>query len=994
MYSARDLTEVCHRNDFLYDLARTHEALASHRLRQTYLFDRSAAERLTHFVEAVLTSAPAWPSDVSGIEMELLVRAAEIAETVARAPGIDVDVRRLRLRAALLYELAGLPMMAAAVIADGDVPPILLDFFRRTSIFKSLGVEFAVSHEQRAYSDDQITGFALGAEAVGLAAIEHNSEADLGHVTTQLQQVAHRVRLDWSVTELNAFTRILDRRKRNATILNVSSVLVPDLMSTSFPAELWDNQRQAIEAGLLDEAFDAWSFASPTGTGKTFIARLLIMDALTKQPDARVLYIVPSKALVYQVNRDLNRALNAVGITVQAITPRLVDLQSDESSVSDDASVLVLTPEKADLLLRIGTPFLADVGLTVIDEAHHIEADTRGVLLEFYLWRLRMLTADTNRYVFLSAVAPNVRSLAEWMGQRPGGEVADKRATRMKVGVFRYRKEGSRWRGYIDYVDGTVNKVIAGTPDRTSSNAGIAQLAEKLAVAGPVLVVAKGKGTAESIAKKLMTVAPIPLRREQLARPEYRRLDSRLEREMYSAVPLRELIANGIAYHHAGLPPRVREAVEDAISAGIITYVVATTTLAEGVNFPFSSVIVQSLATPQFPVEAGKPRSYRLLSVRNFWNIAGRAGRPGYDPEGQVILFEPSLGLQHVNAVIDPYVNPSLKSIQPVESALAKGLRTIADLLRDHGIHESHLSNVILADTLPKDVRGAINLVRVGIAHARASGVDASADQIIDSTYAGSFLSGAYRSAAARIVDQQLTVVDTYLEQDDSPPLRLVAELGLSLETLDALQQHVRDLPDWQFETMIGCVLGGRMIPKRAQWVVGPVMTLMGSPDGTSLSPWMRDIVMDWIAGMPFSALPAISLGGKKSSLEDLIRIIYSEVQYLLPWGLFALDRFTEEEAERRGMSYDRTVAKLSHLVDAGVPNFSALRLVNAGFERVDATRIATMYDKANAESTIDLGAWLRAVPLDLLARYVRGPDRRPTDYDFERLIREYEAKP
>ncbi|MCB0880524.1 MAG: DEAD/DEAH box helicase [Thermoleophilia bacterium] len=986
MFSVDELSTTCDRTDFLRDMAHANAALASHRLRQPYDFAPDAAERLTHFVEAVLVSAPSW---TDGAGQTLLESAAQIAETISRAPGVNVDSQRLRLRSALLYELAGLPMMAAAVIDDRDVPRILIDFFRRKSFFRSLGVEFAIDHDQRTYSDDQVTSFALGAEAVRLGMLEQNSDAELGLVTKQLERVASGLSLDWSVTELRAFTEILHRRARNATVRNVRQGLVPRLMETSFPAELWDNQRHAIQAGLLDETFDAWSFASPTGTGKTFIARLLIMDGLAKQPNARVLYIVPSKALVYQVTRDLSRALEPVGITVQAVTPRLADLESDESGATDDANVLVLTPEKADLLLRIGVPFLSDVALTVVDEAHHVEADTRGVLLEFYLWRLRMLTGNTNRYVFLSAVAPNVKSLAEWMGTHPGGDVVDKRATRMKVGVFRRRKEGSRWRGFIDYTDGTVNKVISGTLDRSSSNAGIAQLAVQLAVAGPVLIVAKGKGTAESIAKKLLDVDHVPLTREQLVTPEYRRLDSRLEREMYASVPMRQLVAHGIAYHHAGLPPRVREAVEDAIGRGLIKYVVATTTLGEGVNFPFSSVIVQSLATREFP-EAGKPASYRVLSVRNFWNIAGRAGRPGYDAEGQVILFEPSLGLEHVNAVLEPYTDPSIKSIAPVESALAKGLRTIADLISTDGLAETQLGEVKLATGLPRDVQGAVNLIRVGVAHARASNVDASAEQIIDSTFASEFLTGPYRAAATRIVDQQLSVVDRYLERDDAPPLRLVAELGLSLETLDTLQDYVRKLEDGFFESMITCVVGGTMIPNRASWVVGPVMQLMSNLEGKSLSVWVRDIVMEWLSGVPFSSVKPFEIRGKAGSLEDLIRIIYSEVQYMLPWGLYALDRFAEEEADRRGMPYDRTVAKLSHLVDGGVPNFSALRLVNAGFERVDATRIAKVYNIARADSPIELGGWLRSVPLDLLARYVRGDDRRPLDYDFERLVSEY----
>src|SRR5262249_34936864 len=135
-----------------------------------------------------------------------------------------------------------------------------------------------------------------------------------------------------------------------------------------------------------------------------------------------------------------------------------------------------------------------------------------------------------------------------------------------------------------------------------------------------------------------------------------RRLDSRLSREMYSDVPMRALLKHRIAYHHAGLPPRVRIAVEEAIRARMIDFVFATTTLAEGVNFPFSTVIVQALALREAP-EKGRGARYHPVTPRSFWNIAGRAGRPGVDREGQAILFEPTLGLDKVNAVLDPYLD-------------------------------------------------------------------------------------------------------------------------------------------------------------------------------------------------------------------------------------------------------------------------------------------------------------------------------------------------
>jgi replicative superfamily II helicase len=139
-----------------------------------------------------------------------------------------------------------------------------------------------------------------------------------------------------------------------------------------FPPELWASQAHAIDAGMLDADYDAWSMAAPTGTGKTFLMRLLILQTLREHPGRKILYVVPSKALVHQVSVDLHRALDRVGVEVVSVTAQLTSLDAGEEDELAPAGVLVLTPEKADLLLRIGAKFLNEVALVIVDEAHHL----------------------------------------------------------------------------------------------------------------------------------------------------------------------------------------------------------------------------------------------------------------------------------------------------------------------------------------------------------------------------------------------------------------------------------------------------------------------------------------------------------------------------------------------------------------------------------------------------------------------------------------------
>jgi superfamily II DNA/RNA helicase len=964
------------------DAART--ALAEHRLGAESDLRPDTERRLSQLVEAVLASAPGW---TPGEAVDLILRAGEAAEALALR-GSGAYASRTRLRAALLYELAAMPMMAAAVIADSDAPQFLIDFFKRRHAFGSLGDEIRLNGDIDRPAPNALLRLAACEDALSLAEYQHDEPSGLRLHSDALREMAGRFELDLTVTDTAAFEQVVRRRSQRSTHRHAPRGLLDSLGSIGFPPELWDGQAQALDAGLLDHSHDSWGLAAPTGTGKTFLARLLVLDALARAPTGKVLYLVPTNALIHQVSSDLDASLKPVGTTVMAIRPQITALDNDEATEVADASVLVLTPEKADLLLRIGAEFLTEVKLVVVDEAHHIEDGTRGVLLELYMARLRSKLAQSARFVLLSAVAPNIREITDWIGQKPGFILLKQRATRMKVGIYKVEKNGHFNGGVIDYTDGTKLELFERGASRQQQD-GLVQLAERLGAAGPILVVAQGKGTTEKLARALCSrMVDSGLREldaDKLQSPVMARLDSRLEREMYAGVELRTLVRFGIAYHHAGLPPRVREALEATISAGLITYVMATTTLADGVNFPFSTVVVQSLAVQSPSFEAGKPMSWRIFTPRKFWNIAGRAGRPGSDHEGQVILYEPSLRLEHVGA-IDPYLRPAIVDIPPVVSALAAGINAIRDDVREGRIALAELRDPELSEQLPKSARGVVNLLRVGLAHARAVGIEDETGAYFDSTFAARTMAPADQAFARALVREQEAVIDSYLSGAAAPSIELVAELGLSIDTLTRLQRYVRELEDWQLTATTHVMYGGAINFRQLRYTVAPVLKNMAELEGRRLSGWYSTIVEDWCRGKPFSEITPTN---REKRLEDLIGLMYSEIQYILPWGLYATDRFVREETETREIPYDGEVNKLVYLVDAGVPSWPALRLNSLGFERTDAARLSVAYENAPGHATADIVRWLVAQPIEDTVQIIRGSDRRALDYDFDRLLRD-----
>ena len=454
---------------------------------------------------------------------------------------------------------------------------------------------------------------------------------------------------------------------------------------------------------------------------------------------------------------------------------------------------------------------------------------------------------------------------------------------------------------------------------------------------------------------------------------------------MYPDVELRKLVSHRIAYHHAGLPPRVRVAVEAAIKEHLVDFVFATTTLAEGVNFPFATVIVQSLAIREAP-QKGRAGKYQPVTPRVFWNLAGRAGRPGFDREGHVILFEPTLGLDKIKYVLGDYFNPELTASEPVRSALADSIEEIAGEIQAGDLKMKDLSSPTLPESVSRRVQGAVNLIRVSLLHARASKLVKSYEDIFEGTFARQMLDPATMGTARELFAGQEKLIDDFFKQPNTPSLEMAAELGLSIDTLSALRNWVVSLADWQISNMEKLFWGSQINIDQAKYVVGPVAKHMAELEGPKLGGFLSEVILLWLSGIPFSTL-RVNLSGnlRSSTIEDLIALVYSRIQFLLPWGLYAADRLLETEAARRKITYLNEVRNLAYLVDAGVSSFEAMRLVYLEFERTDADRIAARYRREGGlKSGLDIVPWLVTKSVDTVRSIVRGPDNRRIDFDLD----------
>jgi len=427
--------------------------------------------------------------------------------------------------------------------------------------------------------------------------------------------------------------------------------------------EFWTSQLRAVQKGLLDRN-ESFVVQMPTSAGKTFVAELAILNALVSNPRKKCLYISPFRALTNEKEGELSENLSKLGYSVSALSGNY-EVDDYQDIMIADSDVLIATPEKMDLLLRQNPTFFEDIALAVIDEGHILgEISSRSSLLEFFLIRLKMLLADL-QILFISAVMPpeNANEYSMWLSNTndnvlrsllyPDSNVHEEwEPTRKLIGSFTW--EGNN--GTIVYLnmqtEDEVTKVItrsfipslikklqyAGTiPSGANKSETSASLAYRFAQDGNTLVYCAQVADTERVGIALIAlINALITAGEQV--PDWA-VQNR-ERESYffarkwygenSYIPL--CLELGIGVHFGDLPESVRRSVESDFAGGRLKILIATNTVAQGLNFPIKNLIIHST------IMNGDPNNRVLLESRDFWNIVGRAGRAGMETEGQVIF--------------------------------------------------------------------------------------------------------------------------------------------------------------------------------------------------------------------------------------------------------------------------------------------------------------------------------------------------------------------
>lgn len=761
----------------------------------------------------------------------------------------------------------------------------------------------------------------------------------------------------------------------------------------------------------------------PTSAGKTLVAQMLALTHLANGINS-VCYVAPMRSLGREVREALRGRLRVIRRELGSDLP---DFSAEFLAPGDipEPQVDVMTPERLGFLMRNDLEGVLDrYGMFIFDEAHLIADPHRGFELEWILTMLHWRTRDTShRIVLLSAALGNRAQLKAWIDPDDEGKLysSEWRGPRRLHAVFYtdaqwqqpehvpFRSPG--WPQRVIYsLEGRVqlrpaeglrprqvqltepvgelafrvneNGIREESPHSSSTRQYLmnAQIAAAVGAAGPVLVVVSTRPMTRQMAQAIAS--------HLTKSSETRELTDFVRARLGDEHPLVALLPFRVAYHHAGLPTDVLEALEEALRQERLLYLTATTTLTEGVNLPVKSVV---LAETRYP---GQDPEAQVLGARLI-NAMGRAGRATKETEGWAIICKPGkpgpedFARMHP-ADADLTVRSRLATSEALEAAalFEETAAGAADAVFEH--HADDVNNFVAFVWLVLTSFDELN---------RAATAD-DVDEALSATLAFAQLPPDAQERWRRIS----RLVHDAFATSDPPARRRWAKSGTSLgsaRTLDQIAAAVTDAaraaaalerpieqPDVALEVLDQAdALSGLLALAESprEWGFRPTANA-----ARSISVPLREFLQRWISGADIATL-ATEFLSVVNSRELAVEQIVEFCEHFLSWTLgVVLTTVNTHLAEddpgvviadrtfRGAVAGPRLCESLPMYVRYGVDSTEAVELIGAGIRsRQFAHRVACVA-RAREDEGEGLREWLQSLPMD---RWRRTFDGTPADF-------------
>uniref|UniRef100_A0A3P8RM45 SKI2 subunit of superkiller complex n=1 Tax=Amphiprion percula TaxID=161767 RepID=A0A3P8RM45_AMPPE len=419
---------------------------------------------------------------------------------------------------------------------------------------------------------------------------------------------------------------------------------IPNL-AFKWPFELDVFQKQAV---LRLEAHDSVFVAAHTSAGKTVVAEYAI--ALSQKHMTRTIYTSPIKALSNQKFRDFKNTFGDVG------------LLTGDVQLSPESSCLIMTTEILRSMLYNGSEVIRDLEWVIFDEVHYINDAERGVVWEEVL----IMLPDHVSIILLSATVPNALEFSEWIGRIKKRHIYVISTLKRPVPLEHYLYTGNSTKtqkemfllvdaagnfltkGYYAAVDAKKERTSKhaqsfGTKN-TSQNTSASQdravwltllhfLSQRQQT--PVVAFTFSRTRCDENARSLDYMDLTSSIEKAEIHSFFQKSLSRLrggDRQLPQILLMRDLLKRGVAIHHSGILPILKEVIEMLFSRGLVKVLFATETFAMGVNMPARTVVFDS-------IRKHDGTGFRNLLPGEYIQMAGRAGRRGLDATGTVMIL-------------------------------------------------------------------------------------------------------------------------------------------------------------------------------------------------------------------------------------------------------------------------------------------------------------------------------------------------------------------
>ncbi|MBV8273389.1 MAG: DEAD/DEAH box helicase, partial [Cupriavidus sp.] len=534
------------------------------------------------------------------------------------------------------------------------------------TIVKLTQAAVAFSHSpvprHRALAQDVAYALAACKPAFPLRPVWSNVLAEIGnfpagdYLASETQ--AEQLELPWLVR-----LRASARRDHNTI-----EVLDKEVVLTDFQADIW--------FGLHEHQF--LNVSAPTSAGKSFLMQTYLQKEIARAGGTTtVAYVVPSRALLYEVQSALTTALSAFGDRIVVTGVPLVDAEFHAGK----SLVFVVTQERLQTILNESS---LTFDLVIVDEAQQLADGERGILLQGCL-EMVLDRSPLARLLFITPSSKDAQTVAPLLGLSSivtlKGSV---RPVRQNLLYVRRATGKGVARGLrVDLHRPNEQPLPIGnlaTARSVAEGERLVTAALALGQEGQSIVYAPRPSTADRIAEKLAKDLPpvsgyggSPL--EELA--------TFVARHIHPEFGLTKVLRHGIGVHYGRLPTTIAKAIEEYFDGGHIKYLVCTTTLLQGVNLPARNIFMRN---PKKGTEALEPSE--------FWNLAGRAGRLKRDTHGNVFLVD------YDDWEVQPVADPQTSVVEPaICEALSSRQNDILAYARDRE-HKSGAKDTVLAESV------------------------------------------------------------------------------------------------------------------------------------------------------------------------------------------------------------------------------------------------------------------------------------------------------